>query len=261
MNILVCIKFVPDLDDAALPVVPSDAPGAWHWEAVAGRINRYDEYALEASLQLKARGSASRIEALTVGADRAQEALRRALGMGVDHGVHIRRPDRGFPSPFTIGGLIAAYAKARDCDLILCGAMSEDLMQGQVGPVVAGLLDRPCLTSVHALDGRTAGRGRLRCVREAQGGRHETLEIDLPAVVTVQSGGMPPRYPALSKMLRANRYPLEVVAAEALPAIEARQRVVAVGAAPQKRQVQFLDGSLSEKACRLAALLRARGRI
>ncbi len=260
MKILVCIKFVPDLDDAALPLEPTNAPGAWDWQAAAGRINRYDEYALEASLQLKAGGGVSRIDALTVGSGRAKEALRRALGMGIDHGVLIHRVDRGFPSPFTIGGLIAAYAQAKGYDLILCGAMSEDLMQGQVGPVVAGLLDRPCLTSVHVLDG-SAGRARLRCEREAQGGRHEVLEIDLPAVVTVQSGETPPRYPALSKLLRANRYPLETVVAEALPGIEARQRVVAAGAAVKKRRVEFLEGSTDEKARGLAALLRNRGRI
>ncbi|MDJ0720575.1 MAG: electron transfer flavoprotein subunit beta/FixA family protein [Desulfobacterales bacterium] len=257
---LACIKFVPDSDDAALPVKPTNTAGAWDWEAAAGRMNRYDEYALEASLQLKAVRAASRIDALTVGAERAQAVLRRALGMGADHGVHIVRTGQGLPSPFTIAGLIAAYAKARDYDLILCGAMSEDLMQGQVGPIVAGLLNRPCLTSVHALDG-SAGRAGLRCERDAQGGRRETLEIDLPAVVTVQSGGMPPRYPALSKMLRANQYPLERIAAEALHGIEARQRVVAVGAPAKERRVQFLDGSADEKAHRLAALLRARGRI
>ncbi|MDJ0855965.1 MAG: electron transfer flavoprotein subunit beta/FixA family protein [Desulfobacterales bacterium] len=259
MKILVCIKYVPDLDDAVLPLEPNGAPGAWDWEAAAGRINRYDEYALEASLRLKTSVKVSRIDALTVGPGRAREALRRALGMGVDHGVLIQRTDRDFPSPFTIGGLIAAYAKPKGYDLVLCGAMSEDLMQGQVGPVVAGLLDRPCLTSVHALDG-TAGRAGLRCEREAQGGRHEILEIDLPAVVTVQSGETPPRYPALSKLLRANQYPLETVAAETLNGIEARQRMVTAGAAVKKRQVRFLDGSAEEKAHRLAALLRARGR-
>ncbi len=251
---------MPDLDDAVLPLEPTDAPGAWDWQAAAGRINRYDEYALEASLQLKASGGVSRIDALTVGSGRAKEALRRALGMGVDHGVHIQRVDRGFPSPFTIGGLIAAYARAQGYDLILCGAMSEDLMQGQVGPVVAGLLDRPYLTSVHALDG-SLDRAGLRCAREAQGGRHEVLEIDLPAVVTVQSGETPPRYPALSKLLRANQYPLETVTADAFKSIAARQRVVAVGAAVKQRQVQILDGSAAEKAHRLAGLLRARGRL
>ncbi len=260
MNILVCVKFVPDLENMTFAPIPPSKAETWDWEAATGRMNRYDEYAVEAALQWRERWGASRIDAASVGPPKVDEVLRRALGMGVDHGVHLQQAYQAFPSPFAIGGRIAAYARGKTYDLILCGAMSEDLMQGQVGPVIAALLDRPCLTSVHAL-GYSAKTGRLRCEREVEGGRHEVLEIEPPAVVTIQSGGQPPRYPALSKLLRANNYPLEVQAASVRGGDEDRQHVLATRTPVKPREGVLLSGTGEEKAQALAACLRKRGRI
>ena len=144
--------------------------------------------------------------------------------------------------------------------MILCGAMSTDLMQGQVGPVIAGLLERPCLTAVHTLDHSRRPAG-LRCDREVEGGRHEMFELELPAVVTVQSGIHAPRYPALSKLLRANHYPLERLPAEALKRMPERQQVVAVKKPEKSRAGVILAGSALEKARRLTTLFHERGRL
>lgn len=258
MNILVCIKQVPDLERV---VFPDPVPGHsidWEWDPADGRLNSYDAYALEAALRLRETCGASRIDALTVGAHGADAVLRRAIGMGTDHGILIPRVGQAFPSPFTIGGLIAAYAQDKAYDLILCGAMSEDLMQGQVGAVIAGLLGWPCLTAVHTLDAG-AGSGKLRCEREVEGGRSEILEVALPALVSIQSGAHPPRYPALGKLLRANKQPLEVVAPDALAPMAQRQRVANTRRPGRARKGIFLQGGAAEKAHQLASLLRSRG--
>ena len=174
MKILVCIKRVPDLENMTLSESSPNTPEDLAREVTAWRMNRYDEYAVEAALQMRETYGASHIDALTVGDEDASEVLRRAIGMGVDHGVHVQQSSEMFQSPFTIGGLIAAYACEKAYDLILCGVMSEDLMQGLVGPIVAGLMDRPCLTSVHALAHRQ-GTKVLRCEREVEGGRQEAF--------------------------------------------------------------------------------------
>lgn len=258
MKILVCVKHVPDLEQAALPDPLPAKPVDWVWETTAGGMNRYDAYALETALRLKSLGGFSRIDAVSVGAGGADAVLRRAIGMGADHGVHIQQTYQAFSSPFTIGGLIAAYAREKVYDLILCGVMSEDLMQGQVGPVVAGLMQRPCLTAVHTL-GVSTRAGRLRCEREVEGGRQEILEIELPALVSIQSGVHPPRYPALSKLLRANDYPLEIVPAGSQVAIAERQRACTLRAPVKTRGRLILDGTAEEKGHKLASLLRDRG--
>ncbi len=260
MKILVCIKFVPDLNKMTIPDSLPGRPGEVAGEPPAGRMNRYDEYAIETALRLREKCGAARIEALTVGAREAEAVLRRALGMGVDHGTHIQLADQVFPSPFTIGGLIAAWAQESAYDLVLCGALSEDLMQGQVGPVIAGLLRRPCLTSVHTLD-YSMTTGRLSCEREVEGGRHEVLSLPLPAVVSIQSGRHAPRYPALSKLLRANRIPLDIIAAEQLGDSSPRQHVAATQKPLKMREGIILKGNAEEKAHTLASMLHARGRI
>jgi electron transfer flavoprotein beta subunit len=224
----------------------------------AWRISRYDEYALEMALRLKDEDGVSRIDVLAVGDNAASEVLKRSIGMGADHGVLIEQSGHLFQSPLTIGGLIADYARGRGYHLILCGVMSEDLMQGLVGPIIAGLRDWPCLTSVQvmSLPNRSA---KLICEREIEGGRLEVLEMPLPALVTVQSGRHPPRYPALSKLLRANRHALEILPERTLVTPEAKQGSHSIRWPIKTRQGNRLEGSAEEKAQQLAAMLRARG--
>ncbi len=258
MKILVCTKRVPDLETIPTPEIPPKSPADIFRDGLAWRMNRYDEYAVEAALQLRETTGASRIDALTVGEEDAEEVLRRAMGMGADHGVHILQTNDRLTSPFTIAGLMAAYARERAYDLILCGTMSEDLMQGLVGPIMAGMLGWPCLTSVHAF-AQSERSQALVCEREIEGGCQEALEIDLPALLTIQSGSCQPRYPALSKLLRANTYPLEVFSEETLAPADARQRVVTVRPPEQRREGVRIEGSSESKAHQLAAMLRSKG--
>ena len=258
MNVLVGVKRVPVPESMALPNTPSFAPGDLDWSGIAWRMSRYDEYALETALRLKENGGVTRIDVLTVGDDGAVEVLRRAIGMGADHGVLIQQSSEPWLSPFTIAGFIAAYARGKSYDLILCGVMSEDLMQGLVGPIVAGLQNWPCLTSVHTM-AIPNGAGWLICEREIEGGRLEVLEIRLPALVTIQSGSHAPRYPALSKLLRANQYPLEILPKGSMALPEEKQRIRAINPPQRIRQGHRLEGTPEIKAQKLAAMLRARG--
>lgn len=258
MRILVCIKRVPDLESLLFPDTLPRSPADIDWAGTAWRMNRYDEYAVEVALQLRETYGASRIDAITVGDEDGSDVLRRAIGMGVDHGVQVQQPAEMFPSPFTIGGLIAAYARQKAYDLILCGVMSEDLMQGLVGPIIAGLLKWPSLTSVHMVDYRETS-GVLRCEREIEGGRQEVLEIGLPALLTIQSGIHTPRYPALSKLLRANKYPLEVLADETRANPTRRQQTIGVRLPERMRTGVMIEGTVASKARQLVSLLHAKG--
>ncbi|MBC2734959.1 MAG: electron transfer flavoprotein subunit beta/FixA family protein [Desulfobacteraceae bacterium] len=258
MRILVCIKRIPDLETMTFPDIPPKSPANFTCEGTPWRMNRYDEYAVEAALRLRETHGASRIDALTVGDQDAGDVLRRAIGMGVDHGVHIQKTREMFPSPFTIGELITAYAREKAYDVILCGVMSEDLMQGGVGPIIAGLLKWPCLTAIHTMNDKEEGRV-LRCEREVEGGRQEVLEVRLPALLTIQSGIHTPRYPALSKLLRANQYPLEVLPSASLSTPTDRQRVCAITPPEKVRAGVMMEGTAESKAHQLSKLFHAKG--
>ena len=127
-----------------------------------------------------------------------------------DHGTHIITPTDGFVDPSILAGWMAGLPEARGADLIFCGAMSEDLMQGQVGPLMAEYLSLPCATAVVQVKIMSAGEG-LRVEREIEGGYREAVALELPALLTIQTGINQPRYPSLSNLLRANKLKLKTL--------------------------------------------------
>jgi len=256
MKILICIKQVPDLEALAVSVERNFDHA--QLDDKPQRMNRYDEYAVETALRLREATSVARIDVLTVGPPSAAEAVRRALGMGADHGIRIDLAREATECPYVTAGLIADYAAPRNYDLILCGMMSEDLMQGQVGPVLAALLDRPWVGAVlETAPGIESGR--IAIVREGDGGRREAMRLPLPALLTIQTSAHTPRYPSLSHLLRANRQTVETLPADSTARRAARLRNVRFVAPPNTRQCIILKGSDQEKALALAHMLRTRG--
>ncbi len=253
MRLLVCVKQVPDPDllselDELRRAVRLPTMNAF-------KMNRYDEFAVEEAVGIKERNADTTVDVLTVGPERAAEALRRAIGMGADHGIHILTDTAEPPGPAQIAAWIAEHARPKGYGLVLTGVMSEDLMQAQVGSLVAARLRLPCATGVVA-ESIDHESGRVRVEREIEGGAREVVEIDLPAVLTLQSGINQPRYPALSHLLRANRQTLETVDAKTLPPADPTETLIRL-ACPQKRRTgTVLAGNREEKADRLLAILR-----
>lgn len=189
-------------------------------------IGPFEHLALEAALTLREAAQASGrakvvVDVITAGPESWRDCLLRALGTGADRGIHILTcPDSGQDHP----GLVPADLTARmlagavprdTYDLILTGVMSQELMAGQTGPMLARMLSLPCATAVVSLE--FEGADRLLAVREMDGGLQETLAISLPALVSIQSGGYAPRYPVLSHMLRAGQKPLTTLEPEDIP--------------------------------------------
>jgi electron transfer flavoprotein alpha/beta subunit len=149
MKILVCVKQVLDPDGP----IRIDGSG----QAIAAapdalfRMNRFDEFALEAALLMRDEFPGTRIDALTAGPARAARTVRRALETGADEGIHLLLEDDACRTPFEIASLIGAFAHDRHYDLILTGVMAEDDMQAQVGPMLAEILGYPWATAVMAL--------------------------------------------------------------------------------------------------------------
>jgi electron transfer flavoprotein beta subunit len=200
MKILVCIKEVPDTGSQ----ITIDERGKWIDESKASfRMNRYDEHALEEALKIKDNNPETTIHAITLGPQRAAAVVRRALEMGTDEGFHIVSPE-GFVNAFSTASVLSGYAKENSYDLILCGVISEDCMQSQVGPMLAAMLDIPSLPQVVSI--RIDSEGKCATVeRELSDSRRQMLKISLPCLLAVQSGINRPRYPSLSNVLRAKK--------------------------------------------------------
>ena len=255
MNILVCVKQVPEAEAQ----VHIDASGRWVTLGAGTeyRMNRFDECAVEAAVQIKEYLADTHIHIVSIGPQRAEKVIRRSVGMGADDGTHILTLDDGFVDPFRLASWLAACQQARSADLILCGAMSEDLMQGQVGPLLAALLGLPCTTSVIDIAVHPEDMS-IQVDREIEGGYRQSLVLDLPALLTIQTGINQPRYPALSKLLRANRLSLEVQKAEQMDQPQQRQIIDRLIPPRKVRDAVFVAGSTNDKAQQLITILSNR---
>jgi len=243
VKIAVCLKRVPDTETR----IKVSADGKSLDEAgVKFILNPYDEFAVEEALQRKEKAGAGEVAVYSVGPATTQETIRTALAMGADRGV-LLQTDRVPADGFEVAKALAAELKAASFDLILFGKMAIDDYNQQVGPMVAQLLDLPCVTSVAHLtiEGQTG-----TAEREIEGGV-EVVTFPLPAVLTAEKGLNEPRYPALKGIMAAKKKPLEVkpvsfgpggidVLAMTPPAERASGRIVGEGAAAVPELVRLL---------------------
>jgi electron transfer flavoprotein beta subunit len=201
MKIAVCIKRVADSETRVKIAADGrslDAAG------VKFILNPYDEFAVEEALRRKEQAGSGEVAVIACGPAVAQETIRTALAMGADRGVLLEAP--AVPADgLAVARALAAELKDGGYDLILFGKMAIDDYNQQVGPMVAELLDLPCVTSVAHLE-LEAGRGKAE--REVEGGM-EAVEFPLPAVLTADKGLNEPRYPALKGIMAAKKKPLE----------------------------------------------------
>lgn len=259
MKILVCVKQVPDIDQ--IGVYEGACGGAVLDEIKEFRMNRFDEFAVEEALRIKEAELFKDpvcIDVLTVGPAGSEAVVRRALGMGAQNGIHLKTDSDAYLSPAVIAAGIARYAAGKNYPLILTGSMSEDGMHAQVGPQVAGHLKYPC--AIQAVHLEVAGDlGSVLIAKEVEGGVRERLRLRLPAVVTVQSGINQPRYPALSKLLRANAMDLDSLELAELGSAPIHAAFMGTVLPRRSRAGKVLDGTPAEKAAALVVTLEERG--
>lgn len=250
MNILVCIKQVPQSESATV-ILPD---GSWISRGghVEYKMNRFDEYAVEEALRIKDQEQGVHVDVITLGPDRARDVVKRALGMGADDGCHLIHDKASYLDPGVVASLLSSEARNVAYDLILTGIMSEDMMQAQTGQMMAARLNWPCVTSVIGLS-VDREHHRLEVIREIEGGVKSRMSVTLPCVITVQAGINVPRYPSLSRILKANTKEINTIA---VAPEQGTLRCEAVGYPEKKREGRILTGSREEQARELITLLR-----
>jgi len=255
MKILVCIKEVLDADPEVELMI--DEKSGWVREDESSRyvLNRFDEYALEEALLIKEAISPCSVDVLTVGQERSHLVVRRGLGMGADHGIQIITEQGGYLDPLQISSLVCQVVKNKQYDLILTGVMAEDTQQGQTGVMIASRLGIPWASAV-IKETMAADLKSVKVERELEGGMRDVLQLPLPCLLTIQSGINQPRYPALSKVLKAKKAQLEVYHQRDLSEVESLQKIAALSHPKKQRQGTRLAGSSREKAQQLLAILQ-----
>lgn len=254
MKLLVCVKQVPD-SEAHLLI---NQEGSWiaHEDKTAFRMNRFDEFALEEALLIRdqvSHGEKTFIDAVSVGPPRVSFTLKKAVAMGADEGIHILEDQDGYISPFDSASLIASYAKKKEYDLILAGVMAEDDMHCLVGQLIAEILEYPCATSV--IHQKIMNDNEIYVEREIETGRRICLQLNLPAVLTIQSGINTPRYPSLSNVMRSKDHEITTIVAPRLRSLEKREELVSLSYPEPSSKGLMLDGTQREKAMALLRIL------
>lgn len=257
MKILVCVKEVPDIHPEVELTVDQERKWIKITDQTRFMMNRFDEYAVEEAVRIKEKIAGTSIDAITVGPQRSHEVLRRAMGMGVDNGIHIKTDHYGYIDPVLLSTWISGYARGKDYDLILCGVMSEDVQSGCTGVMVAAGLSIPWASSVVSVV-IEEGSGSICVERELEGGARQGLELPFPCLLTVQTGINQPRYPALSKVLRAKKAELTILDPGEPDSGEAGQAVMDIDYPQKRRSGEKLTGSAEEKARQLLSILKER---
>jgi electron transfer flavoprotein beta subunit len=200
LNVIVCVKRVPDTE-ARIRVDGSGT--AIDKAGIKYDLSPYDAFAVEAALRLKEATGEGEITLLTLGDSSAKETLRKGLAMGADRAV-LLTGDVSLDGLATAKTLTAELAES-DAPLLLFGIKAADDDQSQVGPMVATLMGRPCVTGVSNF---TVEAVKAVCQREVDGGR-ETVHVDLPAVLCMTKGPNEPRLAALKGIMAAKKKPLD----------------------------------------------------
>ena len=256
MKILVCIKQVPDMASR----FKVNGEGTWYDETdLAFRMNEYDEYAVEQAVQLKEQlGNTPDITVLSIGPDRVVEAVKKALAMGCDRGVHIQDKASFRKDPWQIASTIAGFARDKNFDLIFFGMQSQDRGSGQVGALVAELLGIPCATTVV---GFAFADGIITAKRELEGGMKAVVKLKPPAVVTCQLGLNTPRYPTLPNIMKAKKK--ELLVFPVADFLREKEMITTERAYPpaKKGSGVVLEGDVNDMVGRLVAILKEKTKV
>ena len=207
MKICVLVKEVPD---AAVQKRIDPSTGRMD-RGGEKNLNPYDTHAIEAAMQIKEGGAVEveEIIAVTMGPESAVRALHKAVSLGADRSVHLTDAALAGSDVAATGYALAQTLKRESPDLVLLGQQSDDGECYTIGAVVAEHLQMPSLTQVIKMD---VDAEKLRCERQAEYG-YDTVEVKLPAVISVGDAINEPRYPSLKAIMGAKKKPLDTVAA------------------------------------------------
>ncbi len=249
MNILVCIKQVPDMESK----FKVNGEGLWYDSAdLAWRMNEYDEYAVEQAVQLKEKTGGD-LTVLCIGPERVKETMKKALAMGCDRGVHVADDEFFKKDSFSIAALIAEFAKSKSFELIFTGMQSQDRGSAQVGVITAEMLGMPSVTTIvsFALENNT-----ITVKRELEGGVKAVIKMEVPALVTCQLGLNTPRYPTLPNIMKAKKKELLSIPVADLLKVAPHQETTSLFFPEKKGGGLVLEGELGDVADKLISILK-----
>jgi len=260
VEILVCVRRVPDTSENEIEL--NSAGNDIERDDLVYSVNEADNYAVEEALQIVGKVGGN-VTVVTVGGEDDEEVLRREMAMGAKCGILISDEAFNGSDGKGIAAILKAYVQKNHYDLILTGVQAEDAA-AQVGGMLAAMLDYPFASLVNSIE--VVEGGKLKIGREIAGGNQEINEIDLPCVLSIQTGINEPRYVGMKGIRQVASVPIPTLGAsdlgvDAAAVGEAAARVKRVDyfVPALGKGAEILKGSREKNIDRLIELLKAKG--
>ncbi|MBW2238985.1 MAG: electron transfer flavoprotein subunit beta/FixA family protein [Deltaproteobacteria bacterium] len=262
MEILVCIKRAPDTSENEIEV-NRDGTDIERDDLVYS-VNEWDNYAVEEAIQIRDKVGGS-VTVVTVGDEDDEEVIRREMAMGADHGILLSDETFKGSDGRGISAILTAEVEKKNYDLILTGAQADD-GAGQVGGMLAAMLDRPYASLVNFIE--VVDDKKIKVGREIAGGNQEMNEIDLPCVLSIQTGINEPRYVGIRGIRKVASLEIPVhtagdlgIAPESVGESGARTKRLDYFVPELGEGAEILEGSTEEITDKLLEFLKAKGGI
>lgn len=257
MKIAVLIKQVPDTE-TKIRIKP-DGTGIEEGD-IKYVVSPYDEFAIEEAIKLRERAGVGETVVISLGPDRAVEAMRTALAMGIEKGIHLSTGGETFDS-FMTAKAFSKVIRDRSFDLILCGKQAIDADNAQVPAMIASLLDLPQVMIVDKIDLKEDKKGAM-VTRRVAGGTKEIYDVTFPAVIGCDKGLNTPRYASLPGIMKAKSKPVEKLQAKDF--LEGATPLVTLKnfqPPPERMAGKKIEGDPAVQARELARLLREEAKV
>ena len=262
MNIIVCVKHVPETAEAELKI---DASGKNVERAgLVYDINEWDDYALEEAVRIREKQGGT-VTAVTIGADDSDSTLRKCLARGADKAIRMTDPKFNGSDGYAIAKILHSVIKTLPYDIIFTGMQAGDDGSAVVGPILAEMLKIPHATMVKKIE---IGTGTVKVNRELEGGLEEQVEVKLPALFSTQTGMNEPRYVSIMGIRKAMQKEIKLMTLADTGLAESDvgetgswTRIERLYIPPVEKQAEFLKGTPDEVATRITELLKSKGLI
>ncbi len=260
MEILVCVKRVPDTAENEIEV-NSDGSGI-ETDDLVYSVNEWDNYAVEEAIQIRDDKGGS-VTVVSVGDEESEEVVRREMAMGADHGLLLSDDAFEGSDGKGIAAILKTAVEKGSYDLILTGAQADD-GAGQVGGMLAAMLDMPYASLVNTIE--VIDDKKLKIGREIEGGNQEMSEIEMPCVLSIQTGINEPRYVGIRGIRKVASIDIPVhgpgdlgLAADTVGAAGAGVKCLDYFVPELGEGAEMLEGSTEEIVEKLIELLKAKG--
>jgi electron transfer flavoprotein beta subunit len=245
VKVVVCVKQVAVLGDE---VEFTDDERDVDPDYLDYALNEWDTYATEEALRLSEAAGDGEVVVVSVGPEDAEEAMRRCLAMGAHRGIRVDTDDR--LDPIQVARALAEVVRAESPDLVFAGVQSADSVQAATGTALAELLDLPRVAVVTKIE---LEDGKATVNRELEGGLLDVVEVDTPALLTIQTGINEPRYATLRAIKQAEEKEIDVRQPADLgqPAYRVKKMFVP----PKGEGAEMLNGSAADVAQKIKEIV------